>query len=122
MELIHPEGIRANGHYSPAVRTGNLVFVSGQLPIRNGKVVEGMREQLLQAMENTLAVLRSAGLNKDSVVLCHVYLSDIGLWDEANEAYSEFFGDHKPARVIVPSGRLHFGALVEIETVAEAGT
>ena len=56
---------------------------------------------------------------KEDVVMCHVYIPDMAGWDEVNLAYGEFFGDHKPARVVVPTRELHHGALVEIEAVAE---
>ena len=61
----------------------------------------------------------AAGLSRDAVVSVHVYISDIADWDIVNEAYAEFFGGHKPAQVIVPAGKLHHGALVEIEAIAE---
>ena len=51
--------------------------------------------------------------------MCRLYIPDVAFWDEVNEAYAEFFKEHKPARVIVPSRELHGGALVEIEAIAE---
>ena len=60
-----------------------------------------------------------AGCDREDVVLCRVYISDIALWDEVNAVYAAFFGSHKPARVVVPTRALHHGALVEIEAVAE---
>ena len=65
------------------------------------------------------AVLTAAGCTKEQVVQCRVYVSDVTYWDEVNQVYAEFFGAHKPARVIVPSRELHHGALVEIEAMAE---
>ena len=53
------------------------------------------------------------------MVLCRVYVPDVALWDEVNLAYASFFGEHRPARVIVPTRDLHHGALVEIEAMAE---
>ena len=59
------------------------------------------------------------GLTKDQVVQCRVYIADVSYWDAINEVYGEFFGEHKPARIVVPVPALHFGCLVEIEAVAE---
>ena len=64
-------------------------------------------------------MLSAAGVTKESVVLCRVYVPDVALWDEVNATYAAFFGEHKPARVIVPTNALHHGALVEIEATAE---
>ena len=64
-------------------------------------------------------VLKAAGVTKDNVVQCRIYISDVSYWDAINEVYGKFFGEHKPARVVVPVPALHFGCLVEIEAVAE---
>lgn len=69
--------------------------------------------------QNIEQVLKSAGITKESVVLCRVYVTDGKLWDEVNRVYAEYFGNHKPARVVVPTTELHHGALVEIEAMAE---
>ena len=79
----------------------------------------GIAEQTRIALGNMESVLFAAGTQKEDVVLCRVYIPDISLWDEANTAYAEFFGIHKPARVMVPTTALHHGALVEIEAIAE---
>ena len=110
------------GHYSPGVLSHGTLYISGQLPIdpQSGKAAEGsVAEQTRTALGNMKRVLRAVGAQKENVVLCHVYIPDISLWDEANAAYSEFFGAHKPARVMVPTMALHHGALVEIEAIAE---
>ncbi|MBQ2059142.1 MAG: RidA family protein, partial [Firmicutes bacterium] len=61
----------------------------------------------------------AAGTTKDRVAMCRVYIPDMALWDEVNDIYAEFFGDHKPARVVVPTRNLHHGVLIEIEATAE---
>ena len=61
----------------------------------------------------------AAGLTKENVVQCRIYLTDIENWDRVNAVYGAFFGAHKPARVVVPVPALHFGCLTEIEAVAE---
>ncbi len=112
----------AGGHYSPGVISRGMLYVSGQLPLDHSTgipVQGGAAEQALAALQNMERVLSDAGVSKEAVVLCRVYIPDVSLWDEVNRAYAGFFGAHKPARVVVPTGRLHHGVLVEIEAVAE---
>ncbi|SEH31861.1 RidA family protein [Selenomonas sp. KH1T6] len=122
MKMVHPADIKANGHYSPGVYARGLLFISGQLPIDavTGKLVEGDAAlQARQSLQNLDKVLMGAGLARDRVVSVHIYVSDIKCWDKVDKVYAEFFGNHKPARVVVPTGKMHYGALVEIEAVAE---
>ena len=110
------------GHYVPGMISRGMLYVSGQLPMDHdtGVMQTGsMTEQTLQALENVDRVLRAAGTSRDRVFLCRVYVPDVALWDEVNRVYGEFFGEHKPARVIVPTSELHHGVLIEIEAVAE---
>ena len=110
------------GHYSPGVVSRGMLYVSGQLPIDHstGKIVPGgVAEQTEAALRNVEKVLVAAGAARESVVLCRVYVPDVALWDEVNRVYAAFFGDHKPARVVVPTTALHHGALVEIEAMVE---
>ena len=65
------------------------------------------------------SVLTAAGCAKESVVMCRIYLTSMDLWDRANAVYSEFFGQHRPARIVLPVGPLSKGCLVELEAVAE---
>ena len=117
------EGLTSKGgHYSPGVIAGGMLYISGQLPIDpgTGKIAEGgIREQTKQALANVGRVLEAAGCRREDVVMCRVYISDMGNWDAVNEVYAEFFGTHKPARAVVPTRELHHGALVEIEATAE---
>ena len=117
------EGLTSKGgHYSPGVAAGGMLYISGQLPIdpATGKIAEGgIREQTRQALANVGRVLAAAGLGRESVVMCRVYISDMANWDAVNAVYAEFFGDHRPARAVVPTRELHHGALVEIEAAAE---
>jgi 2-iminobutanoate/2-iminopropanoate deaminase len=109
------------GHYSQAVVHGKTVYVSGQLPIdpRNGsKEPRSIEEQTQQVLQNLEAILNAAGSDAAHVIKTTVYVSDIKLWDRVNAVYSEFFGDHRPARVVVPTLELHFGFQVEIEAIA----
>jgi 2-iminobutanoate/2-iminopropanoate deaminase len=110
----------ASGHYSHATAHGNLVFVSGQLPVRpDGS--EGDREfgaQVRQALGNLVAVLRSAGCGPEHVLKVTVFLVGIERWSVFNRLYGEIFGEIRPARSVVPVPHLHDGYLVEIEAVA----
>lgn len=123
MQFIFPETFqKKGGHYAPGVISGGMLHVSGQLPIDHatGKLAEGgFAAQVETALANVEAVLKAARLTKAQVIKCRVYLPDIALWDEADQIYATFFGDHKPARVVVPTRRLHHGALIEIEALAE---
>lgn len=116
----HPD--EPKGHYSPGVISNGMLYISGQISVDpfTGKVAEGgAAEHTLVALENIDRVLKSAGLTRENVVQCRIFVTDMDLWDEVNRAYAQFFGSHKPARVVAPAGRLHFGCLVEIEALAE---
>ena len=113
----------AIGPYSQAIRTGNLVFVSGQLPIdpATGAFPEGgIKEQTNQSLLNARAILQSEGLDLKDVVKTTVFLSDIANFGPMNEVYAEFFTAPYPARCAFAVKDLPKGALVEIELIAEA--
>lgn len=119
--ILVPGALPPKGHYSPAVRDGDHIYVSGQLPIDQvtGEHCSGtIKEQARLALDNFNNVLKAAGAQKSDVVKMVVFITDIALWDEVNEIYSEFFGDHYPARSIVPTGPLHYGFKIEIEGIA----
>lgn len=109
------------GHYSQGMINGGLVFVSGQLPIdpASGQPQTGsIEEQTQLAIANVASVLEAAGSSLDRVIKTTVYVSNIELWGRVNMVYAECFGEHRPARAVVPSRDLHFGCQVEIEVVA----
>jgi 2-iminobutanoate/2-iminopropanoate deaminase len=109
------------GHYSQATVANGVVYVSGQLPLRPGdgvKMPAGIREQTRQALENVRQVLEAAGSSVDRILCVNVFVTDVASWPGVNEVYQEFMGAHRPARTVVPSGDLHFGALVEINAIA----
>jgi len=108
-------------HYSPGVISGNLLYVSGQLsadPVTKAvpTTIAAEAAAALQSLDN---VLTAAGTDKNKVISCRIYTTDIAHWDEINEVYSRYFGEHRPARAIVPVLPLHFGCNIEIEAVAE---
>ena len=123
MEKISVNYLSENkGHYTPGIISNGMLYISGQLSIDpdTRKVPEGgIDEHARLALNNVERVLKSAKLTRNDVVQCRVYVSDIEKWDEVNKIYAEFFGEHKPVRIVVPVVKLHFGCLVEIEAIAE---
>ena len=121
MKAVWPEGWATAGHYAPGMISKGLLYISGQLPVNHetGKIEGDVSAQAKMALENMNAVLLAAGASREQVVQCRVYVPDVAYWDAVNAVYAEFFGDHKPARAVVPSRNLHHGALVEIEAIAE---
>ncbi len=116
---------RPSGHYSQAIEHQGIVYVSGQLPIRpDGEKVEmaTIEEQTEQVLENLNAILIDAGSGKDRVLKVTIYISDIEAWGRVNAVYARFFGEHHPARSVVPTRRLHYGFKVEIDAIAFIGT
>jgi reactive intermediate/imine deaminase len=123
MKKITPKYNSENkGHYTPGIISNGMLYISGQLSIDpdTRKIPEGgMAAHARLALANVDRVLTAAGLTRNDIVQCRVYVSDIDLWDTLNQVYADFFGEHKPARVVLPVGKLHFGCLVEIEAIAE---
>jgi 2-iminobutanoate/2-iminopropanoate deaminase len=111
----------AIGPYSQAVKAGNFVFCSGQIPInpQTGEFVsEDVAEQTRQVLKNLSAVLEAAETNLNNVVKTTVFLADMNDFAAMNEIYAEFFSENKPARATVQAARLPRDARVEIECVA----
>lgn len=120
-EVFTEKAPKPAGHYAQGIIFGNLLFISGQLPIsplKGEKKIGSIEEQTLQALKNLKEILLSAGSDLKYVLKTTVYISDIGLWDRVNRVYSEFFGEHKPARSVVPTKELHYGFQIEIEAMA----
>ncbi len=123
MQAIHTEKApKAIGPYSQAIKVGNLVFASGQVPLvpATGEFVEGgIQEQTRQALTNAQAILEEAGTSLKNVVKTTVFLSDMANFAAMNEVYAEFFAQPYPARSAVAVKALPKGALVEVECIAE---
>jgi len=111
----------AIGPYSQAIRIGDLLFTSGQVPLdpATGAVVEGgIEEQARQSLSNVKAILNEAGTNMGSVVKTTVFLKDMNDFAAMNAVYAEFFQEPYPARSAVQVARLPKDVLVEIEAIA----
>ena len=123
MQAIHTEKApKAIGPYSQAIKVGNLVFASGQVPIvpATGEFVEGgIKEQTRQSLTNAKAILEEAGTSLSKVVKTTVYLSDMANFAAMNEVYAEFFTQPYPARSAVAVKTLPKNARVEVECIAE---
>lgn len=124
-EIISTENAPgAIGPYSQAVKAGNMIFVSGQIPInpKTGEFVSGdIHEQTSQVLRNLSAILDAAGSSLNHVVKTTVFLADMNDFSAMNAVYSEFFIDNKPARATVEAARLPRDARVEIECIAVVG-
>jgi len=110
------------GTYSQAVKVGNLLFVSGQLPINpdSGELVTGnFKDRTRQVLNNLKNIIEAAGSNMNKVVKTNVYLTDLSNFAEVNEVYSEFFPSDPPARAAIQVSKLPLDADIEIESIAE---
>lgn len=119
-ELNSKKAPGAIGPYSQAVKAGNLIFVSGQLPINaeTGEMPVEIKDQTRQSIENIKAILAEAGASLDNVVKSTVYLADMELFAPMNEVYAEHFKAVYPARAAFAVKELPKKALVEIEVIA----
>ena len=114
----------AIGPYSQAIKSGNMIFCSGQIPIdpSTGEFVsEDVTEQTEQVFATLKAVLAAAGASLDDVVKTTVFLADMGEFAAMNDVYSRHFVDNKPARATVQAAKLPRDARVEIECIAVIG-
>ena len=121
-QVIHTDNApKAIGPYSQAVKAGNMLFVSGQVPFvpETMEIVEGdVKAQTAQTLKNVQAILAEAGLDFSHVVKSTVFIKDMNEFAQINEVYAEFFGENKPARACVEVARLPKDVKVEIEVIA----
>lgn len=123
MKVIETEHSKnSSGHYVAGMVYNNTLYVSGQLsmdPETNIIPEGGIHEETKQALKNLDSVLEAAGVTRNEVIQCKIYIPDVKYWGAVNEEYAKFFGDHKPSRVIVPSNNLFNDCLIEIEAIAK---
>ncbi len=111
----------AVGPYSQGVKAGNMIFVSGQLPIvpETGELLKGdIQEQAKRSLDNVKAILEAGGASLEDVVKVNVSVVNIEQFSLINEVYAEYFSNHKPARALVEVSRLPLGGEIEIEAIA----
>jgi|SRR5699024_10601781 len=123
-EIETKYSVRDGGHYVPAMEHNGVIYISGQLSINpdSGEIPEGgFEEQAKQALANLNTVLEAASLTKNNVIQCKLYIPDVNYWTNLNEVYADFFEDHKPSRVVIPTNNLYRDCLVEIEAIAARG-
>ena len=112
---------RAIGPYSQAIRAGNFLFLSGQIPLdpKTGELVKGdIRQQTKQVLENIKGVLESQGLGMEDVVKATIFLKDIGNFNQVNEVYATYFPSSPPSRSTVEVAKLPRDTDIEIEAIA----
>ena len=115
----------AIGPYSQAIRAGDFVFLSGQIPLdpETGRIVaDGVVDQTHQVLKNLGAVLTAAGASYSQVVKTTVYLADMSEFNAMNQVYAEYFGAPAPARATVQAARLPRDVRVEIDAIAYVGS
>lgn len=110
------------GPYTPLVRAGDWVIVSGQVGIADGALISGgLEAELQRALDNLKGHLDAAGVALTEVKKTTVFLRHMSDFARMNEIYTEFFGDHRPARSAIGVAELPLGALVEVEAWAYTG-
>src|SRR4051812_6616412 len=119
-----PEAPAAIGPYSQAVRAGDTVYLSGQIPLdpKSMQIVEGFENQVKRVFENLRAVCRAAGGDFDRVVRLTIFLTDLGQFPKVNELMATYFNEPFPARVTVGVASLPRGSQVEIDAILHLGT
>lgn len=108
-------------HYSPYIKHNNIIYISGQLPISeetSEPISKNIKEQTEFVLEKLMVILREIGSNRNRVLKVTIYISDIKNWDIVNSIYAKFFKNHRPARTIIPTKKLHYGCSIEIDAIA----
>ena len=123
-EIISTENApQAIGPYSQAVKTGNLIFISGQIPLdpKTGDVVEGsIEDQANQVLENIKSICEAAGHGLEDIVKITIFLTDLGNFAVVNEVMKKYFSEPYPARATIEVSGLPLGVNVEIEAIVSS--
>ncbi len=122
-----PEYVTLHGNpalpFSSAVRVGNVLYLSGDIGVKDGKLVPGgITPEARQTMENIKATLAHFGAGMDAIVKCQIFLADMSEWQAFNEVYVEYFAaDRRPARAALGVNGLALGAKTEVDCIAWLG-
>lgn len=117
--ITHPDIPTPAGHYSPVIEHNGTLYISGQLPKdSSGNIPDGIEAQTKDVLNKLNLLLACSGSDRNHVLSVRIYIPDVAYWSRVNSIYADFFGDHRPARCIVPSRELHHGCLIELEAVA----
>ena len=111
---------KAIGPYSQAVKSGNMLFISGQVPVNpiTGELTGDIKAQTRQVLENIKSILVAAGASATDIVKTTVFLKNLDDFNAMNEVYREYFPNDAPARSTIEISRIPRGSLVEIEAIA----
>lgn len=121
-EILTSDAPKPIGPYSQAIRVGNLIFLSGIIPIepRTGNIIRGnIKQATEQVFKNAASILKAAGSSLENVVKVSVFLRDLRLFDEMNEVYSNWFKKPYPARTTVQVAALPKEVDIEMDFIAE---
>lgn len=118
-----PDAVQPHGHYSQAVIHGDTIYVSGILG-HNDMTHEAptIEVQAQACLDNIESILLAAGSALNKVLKLNIYVSEVGQWPSVDTVIAERFGDHRPARIVVPCGEMRFGSLIEIDAIAALST
>jgi 2-iminobutanoate/2-iminopropanoate deaminase len=123
--IITKDAPAAIGAYSQGVWVANTLYVSGQIPFvpeTMTLISEDIKDQTKQSLNNVYAIVKAAGLKKEDIVKCTIYMTHLGDFQIMNQVYGEFFGEHKPARAAVEVRRLPRDVQIEIDAIAIKST
>lgn len=120
-KILTPKAPVPGGHYSQATVHNNTVYVSGLLPVIIGSPPDpdmSFEDQVQLVLKHLGEILKEAGSDRGMVLKVSIFISDISNWPRVDQIYKSFFGDHKPARIVVPVKDLHFGFGIELDAIA----
>jgi reactive intermediate/imine deaminase len=122
MRVIHVPGTPSpHGHYVQAIEHGGTIYVSGLLGNTAGQAADqDIAAQADHCLDQLEAILLAAGSSLDRVLKLGVFVSDVAEWPRVNDVCAARFGDHRPARIVVPCGPLRLGSRIEIDAIAAA--
>ena len=116
-----PNAKPSSGHYTPAISANGFLFISGQVPSNpiTGEICKGsIEEQFSLILNNLKDLLTASNAKLEDVLKVNIYIPNGDNWGIINEMFADFFGKHKPTRVIIPCGKLHNDYQVELEAIA----